>query len=105
MAQVQGTSPEGAFSAVAESSLALARAELRLATVEAWAWLSRLGWGLGLLWLGLLLTQVFALLAALSPLLLSIHPWPAVVATLSVSLVLAAVVLGFAARELRKVKP
>ena len=90
---------------VAESTLALVRAEVRLALTEGRAWLTRLGWGLGLLWLGLLLTQVFSLLAALSPILLDTRPWYQVAAVLMLSLVPALLALGFAARELRKVGP
>lgn len=87
---------------VAESTLALVRAEVRLA-LEGRAWLTRLGWSLGLLWLGLLLTQVFSLLAALSPILLDTRPWYQVLAVLLLALVPALLALGFAARELRKV--
>jgi hypothetical protein len=88
---------------VAESTLALVRAEVRLALAEGRAWLTRLGRGLGLLWLGLLLTQVFSLLAALSPILLDTRPWYQVVAVLLLALIPALLALGFAARELRKV--
>lgn len=87
---------------VAESTLALVRAEVRLA-LEGRAWLTRLGWSLGLLWLGLLLTEVFSLLAALSPILLDTRPWYQVLAVLLLALVPALLALGFAARELRKV--
>ena len=96
--------PSEALSLVAESTIALARAEIRLATAEAKAWVIRVGWGLGLLWLGLLLTQVFVLLAALAPVLLAARPWPAVVAGLALSLLAALSAFWFAARELRKVK-
>lgn len=87
---------------VAESTLALVRAEVRLA-LEGRAWLTRLGWSLGLLWLGLLLTEVFSLLAALSPILLDTRPWYQVLAVPRLALVPALLALGFAARELRKV--
>ncbi len=89
---------------VAESTIALARAEIRLATAEAKAWVMRVGRGLGLLWLGLLLTQVFVLLAALSPVLLAVQPWPGVAASVAISLLAALSAFWFAARELRKVK-
>jgi len=62
--------PAEAVAAVVDNVTALARAELRLAATEAKAWLIRIGLGVGLLWLGLLLTQVFVLLVALSPVLL-----------------------------------
>jgi hypothetical protein len=96
--------PGSSLSSVAESTLALARAEVRLALAEAKALLLQVGRGLGLLWLGLLLTQVFVLLAALSPIFFSIWPWPQVVAALAISLATVLVTLGLAVRELRKVK-
>lgn len=92
-----------ALTTAAESTLALARAELQLALVEARVWARKLGLGLSLLWLALMLTQVFTLLAALSPLLLDARPWYQVVAMLSISLVPAVAAFAFAARELRKV--
>jgi hypothetical protein len=101
---VNSEGPGDALSSVAESTLALARAEVRLALTEAKALLFRVGRGLGLLWLGLLLTQVFVLLGALSPIFFSIWPWPVVVAALLISLATMLVTLGLAVRELRKVK-
>jgi hypothetical protein len=96
--------PSDALSSVVDSTLALARAEIRLATAEAKVWLTRVGWGLGLLWLALLLTQIFVLLAALAPVLFALGPWQAVLASLIVSLLAALSAFWFAARELRKVK-
>ena len=101
---VNSEGPGSTHSSVAESTLALARAEVRLALAEAKALLFQVGRGLGLLWLGLLLTQVFVLLAALSPIFFSIWPWPVVVAALAISLATVLVTLGLAVRELRKVK-
>jgi len=101
---VNSEGPGTSLSSVAESTMALARAEVRLALAEAKTLLFRVGRGVGLLWLGLLLTQVFVLLAALSPIFFSIWPWSAVVASLAISLVTMLVTLGLAVRELRKVK-
>ena len=101
---VNSESPASSLSSVAESTLALARAEVRLALAEAKTLAFQVGRGLGLLWLGLLLAQVFALLAALSPIFFSIWPWPVVVAALAISLATMLVTLGLAVRELRKVR-
>jgi hypothetical protein len=96
--------PATTISSVAESTMALARAEVRLALAEAKTLLLQVGRGLGLLWLGLLLTQVFVLLAALSPIFFSIWSWPVVALALAISLATMLVTLGLAFRELRKVK-
>jgi hypothetical protein len=90
--------------AVLDNAAALARAELRLAAAEAKAWLIRIGLGLCLLWLGLMLTQVFVLLAAVSPVLLHAQPWPHVTLMLLLSLATTVGAFLFAARELRKLK-
>lgn len=96
--------PAEALTAVVDSVGRLARAELRLAATEARAWLIRIGFGLVLLWLSLLLVQVFVCLLAVSPVLLTQHPWPSVAASLLLSLGLAAGVSLFAVRELRRMK-
>jgi hypothetical protein len=96
--------PAEALTAVVDSLGRLARAELRLAATEARAWLLRIGFGLVLLWLSLLLVQVFVCLLAVSPVLLVQHPWPSVAAALLLSLVLAVGVSLFAVRELRRLK-
>ena len=96
--------PAEALAAVVDNAAALARAELRLAAAEAKATLVRLGLGLGLLWLSLLLAQVFALLLALSPVLLKDQPWTSVALMLSLSLVPLLAALAFARRELRQLK-
>lgn len=96
--------PAEALTAVVDSVGRLARAELRLAATEVRAWLVRIGFGLALLWLSLLLVQVFVCLLAISPVLLVGHPWPSVVAALLLSLLLAALVSLFAVRELRRLK-
>jgi len=90
--------------AVVDSVAALVRAELRLAATEARAWLIRITVGLSLLWLSLLLTQVFALLVALSPALLKDQPWTSVGLMLLLSLVPLLVVFALALRELRRAK-
>jgi hypothetical protein len=92
------------LAAVVENATALARAELRLGAAEARAWLIRIGFGLVVLWLSLLLAQVFVLLLALSPLLLKEHSVQAVGGMLALSLVPALVAGAFAARELRRLK-
>jgi len=96
--------PAEALSAVVDNVTALARAELRLAAAEAKAWLTRIALSAVLLWLGLLLTQVFVLMLALSPVLLDAQS-PARV-TVAVLLALAPTLLVFLllARELRKLK-
>jgi hypothetical protein len=96
--------PADAVAAVLDNAAALARAELRLAAAEAKAWLVRIGLGVSLLWLGLMLTQVFVLLAALSPVLLHTQPWPHVTLMLLLSLATTMGAFSFAARELRKLK-
>ena len=96
--------PGEALAAVVDNVGALARAELRLAAIEARAFIARMGAGLVLLWLALLLIQVFACLLALSPILLESRPWPSVVWMLGISLGLALGVSVFAARELRRLK-
>lgn len=96
--------PGAAVAAVVDSVSALARAELRLAATEARPWLTRAVIGVVLLWLSLLLVQVFVVLLAISPLMFVSRPWPSVVACLLISLLLAGTSAGFAARELRKLK-
>jgi CDP-diglyceride synthetase len=96
--------PAEAVAAVVDSANALVRAELRLAATEARAWLFRIAFGLGLLWLSLLLAQVFVLLLALSPALLKEQPWTNVALMLALSL---APLLGaalLALRELHRIK-
>lgn len=96
--------PAEAIAAVVDNVGALAKAELRLAAMEARAWLVRVGLGFVLLWLSLLLFQVFACLLAISPILFGSQPWPRVVTMLVVSLGLALGASMFAARELRRLK-
>lgn len=96
--------PGEALAAVVDNVGALARAELRLAAMEAKAFVARIGVGLVLLWLALLLIQVFAGLLALSPILFGSQPWPGVVVMLGISLGLALTVTVFAVRELRRLK-
>jgi len=97
-------SPADALATVIDNAGALARAELRLATAEAKAWLVRMSLGVWLFGLGLLLTQSFVLLVALAPYLLTSLPWPrvALMLLLSFAPTLGALLLG--ARELRKLK-
>jgi len=104
MAERAPDSPADALSAVVDNVTALARAELRLAAAEAKAWLIRIGLSVVLLWLGLLLTQVFALLVALSPVLLSAQSPARVAIALLLSLAPTALVFLLLARELRKLK-
>lgn len=96
--------PGEALAAVVDNVGALARAELRLAAMEARAFIARIGAGLVLLWLALLLVQVFACLLALSPILFGSHPWPSVAWALGISFGLALLVSVCAARELRRLK-
>lgn len=101
---VSPDNPGEALAAVVDNVGALARAELRLAATEARAFLARIGAGLVLLWLALLLVQVFACLLALSPILFGSQPWPGVVWMLGISFGLALGVSVFAVRELRRLK-
>ncbi len=78
---------------VAESAVALARAELKLAISEGKVGLARLGPVAVLVGFGILFTQVSVLLIALSPILLGFRPWPMVL--LSVELALIPAVLCF----------
>lgn len=96
--------PSDALATVIDNATALARAELRLAAAEAKGWLIRAGLGLALVWLALLLTQVFVLVLALSPLALSEHSVPRVGVMLAVSLLPVLVVSAFAVRELRALR-
>jgi hypothetical protein len=96
--------PAQALAAVVENAGELVRAELRLAATEAKAWLVRLGLGLALLWVALLFFQVFALVLALSPVLLKDQPWTSVGAMLLLALLPALGASAFAARELRRLK-
>ena len=103
-------SPESAhdtadvLSAVVDSATAVARAELRLLKAEAKAWLTRVGVGLLLLWLSVLLLQVFVLVLSLGPVVAREHGW----AILGLMLLLAVVPLlgavGFGVRELSRLK-
>lgn len=103
---VRGSSdrPSDALATVIDNATELARAELRLAAAEAKAWLIRAGLGLALVWLALLLTQVFVFVLALSPLALSNHSGPRVAIMLAASLMPVLVVSALAARELRTLK-
>jgi hypothetical protein len=92
------------LSAVVESATAVARAEVRLLKAEAKAWLSRVGLGLLLLWLAVLLSQVFVLLLALSPVLAQSQAWTTVASMLIVALVPAALCAAFAVREFGRLK-
>jgi hypothetical protein len=96
--------PGEALAAVVDNLGALARAELRLAAMESRAFVARIGVGLVLLWLALLLLQVFAGLLALSPILFGTQPLSSVVLMLGISLGLALLVSVFAVRELRRLK-
>ena len=93
-----------ALTAVVNSATAVARAELRLAAAEARAWLTRIGFGLVMLWLSLLLAQVFVLLVAVAPVLSQDHRWTVLGLMLFLSLVPAVSVFLLAMRELRRVK-
>jgi len=96
--------PAEALAVVVDNVTALARAELRLAAAETRAWLLRIGLGVALLWLGLMLTQVFALLVALSPVLLNAQSATRVTLVLLLSLAPTLLVFLLFARELRKLK-
>ena len=96
--------PADALSAVVDNVTALARAELRLAATEAKTWLMRVGLSVVLLWLGLLLTQVFVLLVALSPVLLTSQEPARVALALLLSLAPTLLVFLLIMRELRKLK-
>jgi hypothetical protein len=80
------------------------RAELRLALVEAKAWLFRMLRSAVLLWLGLLLVQVLVALAAAGAVLLQSHGWQSVGEMLLIALVPTACVLVLFAREARKLR-
>jgi hypothetical protein len=93
-----------ALTAVVDSATAVARAELRLLKAEAKAWLTRLGVGLVLLWLAVLLLQVFVFVLALSPVLATGHTWKALGLMLLLALLPTAAAAIFAARELGRLK-
>lgn len=94
--------PAQAVASVIDNATALARAELRLGAAEARTWLVRMSVGLVLVWLSLLLTQVFVLLLALTPLLLEQHSLGHVLAMLALALVPTLGVGAAAAYELRR---
>ncbi len=93
-----------ALSAVVNSATAVARAEVQLVKAEARAWLTRIGWGLLLLWLSMFLLQGFVLLLALTPVLAQGHGWQTWGLTLSLSAVPTVGVCLLAARELKRLK-
>lgn len=97
-------SPARALASVVDNVTALARAELKLAAVETRAWLTRAFLGVGLLCLAFLLTAVFALTLAMTPILLVDKPWPNIVGMLLVAAAPAATTALLALRELRKLK-
>jgi drug/metabolite transporter (DMT)-like permease len=93
-----------ALAAVVESATAVARAELRLMKAEAKAWLTRAAVSLGLLWLSLLLLQVFVLVLALTPVLAHGHPWQTWGLMLLLALLPTATAGGLALRGLKRLK-
>jgi uncharacterized integral membrane protein len=96
--------PSRALSAAAESAVALAKAEVKLAASEAKAWFSRIGLGAVFMWVASVLVQIFLLVLVLTPFLLSFRPWPIVVGTLGLGLLLAAVAGLVAMREFRRLR-
>jgi hypothetical protein len=93
-----------ALAAVVNSATAVARAELRLLKAEVKNWLTRLGVGLVLLWLAMLLSQVFVLVLALSPVLAAGQTWKTLGLMLLLALLPAAATALFAARALGRLK-
>ena len=93
-----------ALAAVVNSATAVARAELRLMKAEAKAWFTRVGVSLGLLWLFMLLLQVFALVLALTPVVAEGHPWQTWGLMLVLALAPTAAVGWLALREVRRLK-
>ena len=93
-----------ALAAVVNSATAVARAEVRLAKAEAKAWATRIAGGLVMLWLSLLLLQVFVLVLALTPVLAEGHSWQTWGLTLLLSLLPTVIVGLLALRELKRLK-
>ena len=93
-----------ALAAVVNSATAVARAELRLMKAEAKAWLTRVGVSVGLLWLSMLLLQVFVLVLALTPVVAQGHPWQTWGLMLLLSLAPTAAAGWLALRELKRLK-
>ncbi len=92
------------LSIVAESAVALATAELKLAVSKGKAWFTRIGRGVLFAYLGLLFAQVSILLVALSPLLLSVRPWPIVLLSVGLGVVPAAIFFLVARWEFGRLK-
>lgn len=103
-AQSAPQGPAEAMAQVVENATELAKAELRLAAVEARAWLVRAGLGLALLWLSALLFQVVVLMLALAPLALVQASWARVALAVGLALAPALLAVGVAMRELRRLK-
>jgi len=92
------------LSVVAESAVALAKAELKLAVSEGKAWFSRIGMGLLFAYLGLLFAQASILLIALTPILLGFRPWPIVLLSVGLGVVPAAILFLVARWEFGRLK-
>lgn len=96
--------PREASARVVESALALVRAELKLLGSYTKGVLKRAGVSLFLAWLAITLGQVALVLAVLSPILLSMLPWPTVVSAIGIAVVLAAILAAAAALAFRSAK-
>lgn len=92
------------LSIVAESAVALAKAELKLAVSEGKAWFSRIGMGVLFAYLGLLFAQASILLIALTPILIGFRPWPLVALSVALGVVPAIIFFLVARWEFGRLK-
>jgi len=83
---------------VARNAVELAKAELQVAALEAKGSASKLAMAIGLTYLAAVFAQIALLLLALTPILLTLRPWPVVVTSLAIP-TLGATVAAFAARR------
>lgn len=83
---------------VARNAVDLAKAELHVATLEGKAALTKFAFAFGLGYLAAIFAQIALLMLALTPVLISVRPWPFVVGSLAIP-TLGAFAAGLAARH------
>jgi len=89
---------------VVDGALALLRAELKLLSSYARDAVRRAGLSLFFAWAAMSLAQVALVLVVLSPVLLSVRPWPLVALTIGIAIVLSGLAGGAALLAFRSVK-
>jgi hypothetical protein len=89
---------------VVDGALALLRAELKLLSSYARDVVRRAGLSLFFAWAAMSLAQVALVLVVLSPVLLSVRPWPLVALTIGIAILLSGLAGGAALLAFRSVK-